>query len=163
MRGHHVYKDEWTPTVGESLNCVREPLNEKDKNAVAVMRDDKVVEHVPLSYSRCVSQFLEISSSAVTCTVTGKRVNRGGGYGLEVPCQYSFKGNSLTVKELRERIAKERKIVEDALARNRERKTGSKREQQGNTVGKAVVQQRKHENNCFRLQYNSVVISKVFF
>lgn len=28
VRGHHVYKDEWTPTLGESLNCVREPLNE---------------------------------------------------------------------------------------------------------------------------------------
>ena len=26
------------------------------------------------------------------------RVNRGGGYGLEVPCQYLFKGNSLAVK-----------------------------------------------------------------
>lgn len=50
VRGHHVQKDEWTPTRGESLNCVREPLNEKDKNAVAVMRDDKVVGHVPLSY-----------------------------------------------------------------------------------------------------------------
>lgn len=129
VRGHHVYKDEWTPTVGESLNCVREPLNGKDKNAVAVMRDDKVVGHVLLPYSRCVSQILEINSSAVTCTVTGKRVNRGGGYGLEVPCQYSFKGNSLTVKGLSERFAKERKIFEDALARNQERKTGSKREQ----------------------------------
>lgn len=129
VRGHHVYKDEWPPTVGENLNCVREPLNEKDKNAVAVMRDDKVVGHVPLFYSRCVGQFLEISSIAVTCTVTGERVNRGGGYGLEVPCQYSFKRNSLTVKGLSERIAKERKIVEDALARNQERKTGSKREQ----------------------------------
>ena len=57
VRGHHVYKDEWTPTVGKSLNCVREPLNEKDKNTVAVMQDDKVVGHIPLSYSRCVSQF----------------------------------------------------------------------------------------------------------
>ena len=38
-----------------------------------------------MSYSCCVCQFLEISSSTVTCTVTGKRVNRGGGYGLEVP------------------------------------------------------------------------------
>ena len=73
--GHHIYKDEWTPTVVESLNCVREPLNEKDKNEVAVMRDDKVVGHVPLSSSHCVSQFLEISSNTVTCTVTGKRVN----------------------------------------------------------------------------------------
>ena len=72
-------------------------------------RSDKVVGHVPLSYSRCVSQFLEISASTVTCMVTGKRVNRGGGYGLEVPCQYSFKGNLLAVKWLCERIAKERK------------------------------------------------------
>ena len=53
--------------------------------------------------------FLEISSSTVTCTVTGKRVNRGRGYGLEVPCQYSSKGNSLAVKWLSEHIAKERK------------------------------------------------------
>ena len=55
VRGHHVYKDEQTPTVGESFNCVRELLNEKDKNPVAVMQDDKVVGHVPLSYSCCVS------------------------------------------------------------------------------------------------------------
>ena len=55
------------------------------------------------------------------------RVNGGGGYGLEVPCQYSFKGNSLAVNWLSERIAKGRMIVEDALARNRERKTGSKK------------------------------------
>ena len=135
MRGHHVYKDEWTPTVGESLNCVREPLNEKDKNAVAAVRDDKVVGHVLLSYLNCVSQFLEISSSTVTCPVTGKRVS--GGYGLQVPCQYSFKGNSLAVKWLSERIAKERKIVEDALARSQEIKTGSKRKQQGNNSGES--------------------------
>ena len=57
--------------------------------------------------------------------MTGKRVNLGGGYGLEVPRQYSSKGNSLAVKWLSERIVKERKKVEDALARNQERKTGS--------------------------------------
>ena len=60
-----------------------------------------------MTCSRCVSQFL-------TCTVTGKRVNRGGGYGLEVPCQYSFKGNSPVVKWLSGCIVKERTIVEDA-------------------------------------------------
>jgi len=57
------------------------------------------------------------------------KVNQGGGYGLEVPCQYSFKGNLLAVKWLSEHIAKERKIVEDALTRNQERNTGSKRKQ----------------------------------
>ena len=35
------------------------------------------------------------------------------------------KANSLAVKWLSELIAKERKKVEDALARNQERKTGS--------------------------------------
>ena len=67
-----------------------------------------MVGHVPLSYSCCVSQFLEISSSTVTCMVTGKGVNQGRGYGLGVPCWYSFKRNSLALKWLSERIAKER-------------------------------------------------------
>ena len=78
-----------------------------------------------MSYSHCVRQFLEIRASTVTCTVTGKRVNRGGGCGLEVPCQYSSKGNSQAVKWLSEHTAKERKKVDDTLARNQERKTSS--------------------------------------
>ena len=42
-----------------------------------------------MSYSRCVRQFLEISSSTVTCTVPGKRVNRGGGCEMAkwTPCK----------------------------------------------------------------------------
>ena len=65
-----------------------------------------------MSFLRCVRQFLDISLSTVTCTctMTGKRVNLGGSYGLEVPCQYSSQGNSLAVKWLSERIAKERKL-----------------------------------------------------
>ena len=39
-----------------------------------------------MSYSRCVSQFLEIT---VTCAETGKRVNRGGGCEMtkRMPCK----------------------------------------------------------------------------
>ena len=37
-------------------------------------------------------------------------------------------------------LAKERKIVEDALARNQERITGKRGNSKGITVGKAVVQ-----------------------
>ena len=53
--------------------------------------------------------------------------SRGGGYCLKFPCQYLFKGNLLAVEWLLVGgcLAKERKIVEDALARNQERKTGS--------------------------------------
>ena len=69
---------------------MQDPPNEKTQTRLQPCElDDKVVGHVPLSYSRQVSQFLEISPSTVTCTVTGKRVNRGGGYNL-LSCKFSF-------------------------------------------------------------------------
>lgn len=122
VRGHHVYKDIWTPTIGESLHCMRELLNKKDKYAVAIMKDNKVVGHVPLSYSRHLSQFLQIRSSSLSCKVTGERVNRGGGYGLEVPCQYVIEGSTLAVNWLRKRIESERAIVDGAVSRNQEKR-----------------------------------------
>ena len=51
----HVYKDDWTPTLGEILECKREPPNEKDANAVAMTRDGKFVVHVPLIHRLCQS------------------------------------------------------------------------------------------------------------
>ena len=68
------------------------------------------------------------------------------------------------MKWLSERIAKERKIVEDALARNQERKTVSKKKQQGKNRGESCsTATPKQENNCFRLRYNSVVTSELCF
>ena len=78
VRGHHVYKDIWIPTLREILVCKREPNNEKDPNAVAIISDGGVVSHVPLNYSRYINQFLEIESSSVSCEITGERLNRGG-------------------------------------------------------------------------------------
>ena len=73
VRGHHVYKDIWTPTIGESLHCMRELLNKEDKYAVAIIKDTKVVGHVPLSYSRHLSQFLQIPSSSLSCKVNRRK------------------------------------------------------------------------------------------
>ena len=41
IRGHHVYKDVWTPTLGEKLNCKpdeREEAKEYDQNAIGVYK-----------------------------------------------------------------------------------------------------------------------------
>ena len=41
IRGHHVYKDVWTPTMGETLNCKpdeREEAKEYDTNAIGVYK-----------------------------------------------------------------------------------------------------------------------------
>ena len=122
VRGHHVYKDDWTPTLGEILECKREPQNEKDPNAVAVTKDGKVVSHVPLIYTRYVSRFLELESSSASCEVTGKRLNRGGGYGLEVPCKYKFQGVPKVVAWIAKCIGKENDKITTAVDLNQDTK-----------------------------------------
>ena len=47
VTGHHVYKDIWTPTLGEKLSTATQPENHHDKYAVKVLNENKVVGHVP--------------------------------------------------------------------------------------------------------------------
>ena len=47
MVSYHVYKDVWTASIDEHLPCQRETTNPADRFAVAVMKGDTVVGHVP--------------------------------------------------------------------------------------------------------------------
>ena len=47
VRGYHAYKDVWAAVHGEELSCQREVGNRFDSFAVAIMRDETVVGHVP--------------------------------------------------------------------------------------------------------------------
>ena len=47
VRGYHIYKDTWEVTVGEELECIREPTNSTDRYAVAVIKDGRIVGHLP--------------------------------------------------------------------------------------------------------------------
>ena len=47
VRGYHVYQRVWDAAIGENLTCRREPTNESDRYAVAVMKDDTVIGHLP--------------------------------------------------------------------------------------------------------------------
>ncbi len=64
VRGHHVYKDIWSPNFGEELTCRREEGNVKDSYAVAVFKISSIVGHLPRNISAACSLFL----------------NRGGSY-----------------------------------------------------------------------------------
>ena len=86
VRGYHVYISIWEPLVGECLKSRKESSNEMDKTAVAVIRinfysEDVVVGHGPKNMYKIV--FIDIF-------VTRKRINRGGGYGLEIPANFIF-------------------------------------------------------------------------
>ena len=109
MRGYHVYKDIWTASVGEHLPCRRETTNLADRFAVAVIKGENVVGHIPRKLSNVCSIFVRKGGS-ILCLTTGSRrfssdLPQGG---LEIPCILVFKGN---VKD----TAKANKLIEDAL------------------------------------------------
>ena len=91
-RGYHAYMKIWNPVDGEVLVCTRETDNPQDNYAVSIIRNSYVVGHVPLGLSKTFSNFLSLSASTMLCIVTGKRLNRGAGLGLEIPVMYQAEG-----------------------------------------------------------------------
>ena len=75
IRGYHVYRHIWSPVKGDTYSCTREPGNEQGCNAVAVMYEDRVVSHIPLAISKCISLFLTLPGLFLETKVTGKRIN----------------------------------------------------------------------------------------
>ena len=102
IRGYHAYKDDWTPFIGEQLTIRRQPENPVDHSAVAVIKDGEVVGHIPYNISSTVFQFLRRDCNQGFAEVTGNYVNRGAGYGLEIPCKYKFLGPEPYIKKLQE-------------------------------------------------------------
>ena len=71
---------------------LREPENAKDKNAVAITEEGRIVGHIPLGLSKFVLCFLKREGHEGVAIICGKRINRGGGLGLEIPVGYKFFG-----------------------------------------------------------------------
>jgi len=90
ITGHHVYKEVWSPVVGEDLICLPEPENSHDKYAIKILKNETVVGHVPKEISRFCCYALN-SGGKMKATVCGRRENKRGN-GLEVPCNFLLKG-----------------------------------------------------------------------
>lgn len=104
IRGYHAYKDIWEPQVGETLLLKRELDNLKDSSAVAVMKETEIVGHIPYNISSALSMFLRRECNKGFSEVTGKCVNRGAGYGMEVPCIYRLYGPPVYIQRLQQII-----------------------------------------------------------
>ena len=86
VRGYHAYMDIWKPKAGDDNFCLKsENENQHDKFAVAIVLEERILGHVPKNLSKIFHQFMKIPNCTIGCKVTGKRVNRGAGYGLEIP------------------------------------------------------------------------------
>ena len=58
MCGYHIYKDIWEARVGEELSCEQEIGNSMDLYAVAVVKNDVTIGHIPRRISLVCSLFL---------------------------------------------------------------------------------------------------------
>ena len=61
------------------------------------MYKDRVVGHILLAISKFISLFSTLPGLFLETKGTGKRISRGGGYGLEVPCMYRISGQEKAV------------------------------------------------------------------
>ena len=85
--------DIWTPKVSDEIFCLKsENKNQHDKFAVAIVLEEQIVGHVPKNLNKIFHEFMKIPNYTIGFKVTGKHVNHGAGYGLEIPVQYRFIG-----------------------------------------------------------------------
>ena len=116
-RGYHAYMNMRNLVVGDTLKCRQEPSNEVDKTAIAIIRSDSweketIVGHVPQNISKTCSMFLKVPSTSIEVQVVGKKLNRGGGYGLEIPVIYRFYDQEKLVNWLIKKIETVKKELE---------------------------------------------------
>ena len=90
-----------------------------NKTPVAVIRinsygEEVVVGHVPKNMSKIVINFLYLPHFTLEFFIIGKRINRGVGYGLEIPANFYFYELEKAIYWLKNKINKmEEKLKEN--------------------------------------------------
>ena len=69
-----------------------------DKNAVAIIRSDSWEKEITVGHVR--QNIPKVPNTSIEVQVVGKRLNHGGGYGLEIPVIYCFYGQEKLVNWL---------------------------------------------------------------
>ena len=108
VRRYHIYKDIWTPAVGEKLCCARQMNNMVDRYAVSVSKGTDIVEHLPKKFEDLF--IVPCRGGVVTCEVTGTRrrstdLVQGG---LEILCLLQMKGERKSMSVLKKLLQIER-------------------------------------------------------
>ena len=63
-----------------------------------------IVGHVPQNLAARLSLFLRRDMNKAFAEVKGDRINRGAGYGLEVPCVYRLYGPKMYTERMKELV-----------------------------------------------------------
>ena len=71
-----------------------------------------IIGHVPQNISKTCSMFLKVPNTSIEVQVVGKRLNRGGGCGLDITVIYGFYGQEKLVIWLIKKIEAVKKELE---------------------------------------------------
>ena len=122
IRGYHEFQEIGTPEKGDKYELKREPLNTVDHNAVATVRKriggrsrrkcihenelngETVLGHVSKLMALWLTKYFKRPTNKGRAVVKGKRVNRGSGYGLEIPCEHCFTGDEFSIQRLKSKL-----------------------------------------------------------
>ena len=100
VRGYHAYMSIWNPKLVEVKHEVN---NKHDKFAIAIFHSKRIVGHVPKNLNKFFYQFLSLPNCTISCEVKCKRVNRGGGCGLEILVKYTFLGPNKAIEWIKKK------------------------------------------------------------
>jgi len=101
VRGFHVYQKYWTPVIGEQLISKRETDNSMHKYAVAVMKGELTVGHLPREKAKIFSFFLKHSGNIKITISSDKRRYCKQACGLEIPCVLTFTASKGLIEGLK--------------------------------------------------------------
>ena len=108
IRGHHIYKSVWTPTLGEKLHCRednRKEAKQHDDYAIGTYLEantgNELVGHVPMELSYLIYTFLRAyDDNEVSVKVAGSRRLENG---LVVPGTFKARTPSRAIATKSER------------------------------------------------------------
>ena len=92
IKGHHKSKNFYKSSATDRLQCLPDAspaAQEIDPDAIGVMKDEKVIGHVPIQLTSLLTHFLKGGHGTIVANPTGKRFF---GHGLEIPCKYILTG-----------------------------------------------------------------------
>ena len=106
IRGYHVYKDIWTPSVDDKLSVEREFKNQFDRFTLKIILDGETVGHLPSEFSKIAWYFISCGR-VITVAVKGPRrrskLTLGG---MELPCLVTFTcSRKSTINKLKELLS----------------------------------------------------------
>jgi len=120
VRGFHMYQDEWTPMLHETLSCCRELANVHNPFAIKVMKVGAIVGHLPKKISSTCS-LLIMKGGVISCKMTdsNRKYSRDLAQGgLEIPCVITLQGTKELVDKVKKLLAVSIKPIGESNSRS---------------------------------------------